>query len=131
KWAMNILRGTFIIVDRYHTPYNIERSSEMIDQELFEIPLQSVNGIELGTIFYTSPIQLDETDWPDIMEDLASACRIVLERQSLLQRGSTYKYTNWLSNILSLEVNDEKSNDLLFEGLQLGLPVEKGEVWVL
>lgn len=131
KWAMNILRGTFIVLDRHGMPYNITRKNEICEENLSEIPLTSANGLALGSIFYHTTIPLHKTDWPDLLEDITSACRIILERQMLLQRGSTYKYTSWLSELLNLSIDETGVNELFYTGLQLGLPIEKGEVWVI
>lgn len=127
KWAKNILKGTFIVVDHNEAPYTIERNNELFDVNLKEVPLVSINGVNFGKIYYSSPIQFHHTNWPDIIDDIASACRIILERQMLLQRGETYKYTVWIHSLLT----DGPNNELFYEGMQLGLPIEKGEVWVL
>lgn len=127
KWAANILRGNFIVVDRYGTPYNSTRGDFSQTDGLIEVPFYSANGRVLGTIFYSTPIHLEQCDWPDIIDDLTMSCRIVLERQGLLQRGDTYKYTVWLTDLLQKGMTE----NLYYEGLQLGLPINKGETWLL
>lgn len=127
KWAERILKGTLIVVDENGSPYNIARSDELITSDIREITLQSENGIQFGKIYYSTAIPLHQSDWPDVIEDIASSCRIILERQLLLHRGETYNYTLWVHSLLTKGVTKEQ----YYDGSRLRLPIDKGEVWVV
>lgn len=126
RWASDVLKGAVMVIAPNGTPYNMDRVNRIFSGERNEIPLTTMNGIHYGKLLISTSIPLEQSDWPDFIDDLKSACLIILERQILLHRGEAYPYSNWIQTLIKNGINDE----LYYLGLRYGLPVENGEVWM-
>lgn len=127
KWASEVTKGTVLTIDSNGIPYNPKQMNNILVNEMESFPLIAPTGGEYGKLLVSTTIPLQQSDWPDFMEDLISACRIILERQLLLYQTESAKYTHWLQTVTSKEMDE----DVYYNALRLGLPVDEGEVWIL
>lgn len=127
-WLEDLVKGNVTIVDDKGNPYNKSASlvSKPADQPM-TFNLHQTDETYQGKILMWPGIALPMKDWPEAKEDIVNACQIVLEREEKQQRVQENQKASWFKDVLQ----DPNQEQLFYEGLRLGLPVEQGEIWYI
>jgi sugar diacid utilization regulator len=136
QWAEQMIRGPVIVTDGSGKPYVFARSEELErlraeraqQPEKVQLLSLSIAGIEHpGQIYLRPSIPLPPPQWPDFLQDLVAACHLVIARMEQAQDQLDRRREQWLQALL-------KGYPLQYveqDGYRLGLPVERGQFWVL
>ena len=80
-----------------------------------------------GQVYLCPSISLPPPQWPDFFADLVVACNLVIARMEQAQDQLDRQREQWLRALLQ-----EKSSQYVEQdGYRLGLPIERGQLWVL
>lgn len=127
-WLEDLVKGNVTIVDDRGNPYNQAASlvAKPADQPM-TFNLHQTEETYTGKILMWPGIALPMKDWPEAEEDIVNACQIVLERQEKQQRVQENQKASWFKDILQAPNREQ----LFYEGVRLGLPVNQGELWYI
>ena len=135
-WVNQFIKGTIIVTDSDGKPYVFSRHEQLKHlQASFDSSLDGVQVISLdapgvsspGQIYLRSGIVLPPADWPDFLNDLVMACNLIIGRMEQALDHLARQREQWLHTMLQ-----EKSlPQIRQDGYRLGLPVGKGQLWVI
>lgn len=127
-WLEDLVKGHVFIVDEKGIPYHQANKCKVKPTEQpLTINLHQEDMNYQGKIVAWPNINLPMKEWPEAKEDIVNACQIVLERNENQFRVHENQKTSWFKEIL-LHPNNEQ---LIYEGIRLGMPVEQGEIWLV
>ena len=143
-WASQLIKGMVIVTDSERRPYVLTRS-EQLEQicasrssqpDAVQVLSLAVPGVRLpgqvtataGLVYLCPSIALPPAQWPDFFADLIVACNAVIARMERAHDQWDRQRERWLRALLK----EEKSLPFVeLEGHRLGLPVERGQLWML
>ncbi|HLI08043.1 MAG TPA: helix-turn-helix domain-containing protein [Ktedonobacteraceae bacterium] len=135
-WASQLIKGTVIVTDKDGQPY-VFAHSERLEQmkvardsqpEAVQVLSLAAPGVDLpGQVYLWPSIPLPPPHWPDFCVDLTLACNLVISRMEQGQDHLSRQRGQWLHALLK----GQSTQYVEQEGYRLGLPVERGQVWVL
>lgn len=133
-WIDQFIKGTIIVTDNDGHPY-VHAHTEQLYQmrSAFDKPKDGVQvlslkapGISLpGQVYLRSSIPLPPHDWPDFFVDLVMACNLIITRMEQAHDHLTRQREQWLQALL------QELPQVSQDGYRLGLPIEKGQLWVI
>jgi sugar diacid utilization regulator len=135
-WASQLIKGAVIITDSDGNPYvfthreQLEqmRSAQSSQSKAFQLLSLAAPGVHMpGKVYLCPSISLPPPMWPDFFADLVVACNLVIARMEQAQNQLDRQREQWLRGLLK----GQPSQYLEHEGYRLGLPVERGQLWVL
>jgi sugar diacid utilization regulator len=136
RWVSQFIKGTIIVTDNDGRPYVSTRAEQLERlRTAFERSIDGVQLISLGTpdlalpgqVYLRSAIALPPRSWPDFFTDLVMACNLIIGRMEQACDHLARQREQWLHIVLQ-----EKSiPQIRQDGYRLGLPVEKGQIWVV
>src|SRR5204863_3508668 len=135
-WVNQFIKGTIIVTDSDGRPYVFSRHEQLKHlRASFDSSMDGVQVISLdahgvsspGQIYLRSGIVLPPADWPDFLTDLVMACNLIIGRMEQALDHLARQREQWLHTMLQ-----EKSlPQIRQDGYRLGLPVGKGQLWVI
>lgn len=127
-WLEDLVKGHVFIVDEKGIPYNQANKfkTKPLEQPL-TIDLHQEDVQYQGKILAWPNINLPMKEWPEAKEDIVNTCQIILERHENQFRVHENQKTSWLKEVLQ----HPNSEQLTYEGVRLGMPVEQGEIWLV
>ena len=143
-WASQLIKGAVIVTDSEQRPYVLTHS-EQLEQicasrgrqpDAVQVLSLAAPGVRLpgqvtataGLVYLCPSIALPPAQWPDFFADLVVACNAVLARMERAHDQWDRQREQWLRALLK----EEKLRPFVErEGHRLGLPVERGQLWVL
>lgn len=137
EWAERLVRGPAILVDYRKRPYvlgNIERFERLRSATVTKepgpqrIPLATsgVSG-ERGHVYLWPSVDLPLAQWPDLFDDLAATCNVVIDRMEHAYDRLNHRRSHWIRGMLEGRADPHARR----EGNRLGLPTDRGEVWAV
>lgn len=126
-WLASLIKGRVIIVDAQGDPYGAHAMEEMPLEAAQKIPFDCPNASEHGFIYLWPDVDLPLTGWPDLFDDVVSACQIILERQSRTRPAHEHERAQWVGAL----IHEKPEPRHYYDGLRLGLPVDRGEIWMV
>lgn len=136
EWASRLIRGAVIVTDNDGSPYVMDHSEQLeaIRAErgnpLSEGVVLSLAapGVSLpGHVYLCPSVPFPPLQWPDFLADLIVACNIVLGRMEQARDHLGRQREQWLRTLIQGKLSQHVEQ----EGYRLGLPVERGQVWIL
>ncbi len=136
KWISQFIKGTIIVTDGDGHPYVFAKAKQL--EHLRAANASSTDGIQVisldapgvsspGQVYLRSGIALPPAAWPDFFADLVMACNLIIGRMEQARDHLARQREQWLQIVLQ-----EKSlPQIRQDGYRLGLPVEKGQLWVI
>lgn len=135
-WAGQIIKGTAIVTNSNGMPY-VFAHNERLEQIkaspgdkacATHVLSLAAPGVHLpGQVYLCPSIALPPEQWPNFFSDLMLACNIVIARMEQAQDSLDRRREQWLRALLK----GQPSQHIEQDGYRLGLPVERGQVWVL
>ncbi len=134
SFVEEIIEGPVIAVDGTGYPYThskVEKLNDLLHSEkndrfrVVPIPGSRAEG-ERGQLYLWPRVELPLAWWPDLLEDAASLCRVVLHRIEPDQEYTRRRRSRWIERLLEGDATPEKS-----EAKRLHLQTDRGEVWVV
>jgi sugar diacid utilization regulator len=135
-WASQIIKGAVIVTDAGGKPYVVARSEELeqlrarraAQPERVQVLSLAFAGLDrTGQVYLCPSIPLPPAGWPDFFNDLIVACNLVITRMEQTQDQLDRRREQWLQALLKGKSLQHVEQD----GYRLGLPVERGQFWVL
>jgi sugar diacid utilization regulator len=135
-WIDRFIKGTSIVTDNDGDPYVFAHTEQLHQMRAaFDRPREGVQILPLkapgvtqpGQVYLRSAIQLPPRDWPDFFADLVIACNLVITRMEQAHDHLARQREQWLQALLQEKPLPQISQD----GYRLGLPIEKGQLWVI
>ncbi|WP_376795947.1 helix-turn-helix domain-containing protein [Thermogemmatispora sp.] len=136
NWASQLIKGPVIVTDGSGKPYVLARSEELEQlraerarqpEKVQVVPL-ALSGLERpGSVYLCPAVPLPPPQWPDFLYDLVVACNLVITRLEQVQDQLDRRREQWLRSLLKGQGLHYVEQD----GYRLGLPVERGQFWVL
>jgi sugar diacid utilization regulator len=135
-WARQLIKGAVIVTDSDGNPYVLThreqleqmRSTQPGQSKSFQILSLAAPGVHMPGKVYLSPsILLPPPLWPDFFADMVVACNLVIARMEQAQNQLDRQREQWLRGLLK----GQTTQYLEQEGYRLGLPVERGQLWVM
>ncbi len=138
-WVSQLIKGTVIVTNGNGRPYVFSHSEQLermraarLSQPDEPDAAQALSlaapGVHLpGQVYLCPSIPLPPPQWPDFFADLVVACNLVIARMEQAQDQLAHRREQWLRALLqgkSLQYVEQ-------DGYRLGLPVERGSLWVL
>jgi hypothetical protein len=132
-WIEHLVKGTTVLVDRALRPYvpaKADRFEELLasDREPVVVPLEHPRiPAGRGSLYLWPSVDLPPDGWPDLLDDVATACVLVLDRAEQAYEGLNHARSRWLRDVSEGRVGPAARR----EGNRLGLPVDRGVVWAV
>ena len=136
KWVSQFIKGTIIVTDHDGHPYVLAHREQL--EHLQSAKASSMEGVQVipldapgvslpGRVYLRSGISLPPASWPGFFADLVMACNLIIGRMEQARDHLARQREQWLQIVLQ-----EKSlPQIRQDGYRLGLPVEKGQLWVI
>lgn len=129
EWIEAETGGPAVLLDRSGRPY-VPSDATRLDGLLAEDPARRVVPLPgRGSLVLRPAAELPPEGWPDLLEDVAAAASVVLERAERAYERFERGRVRWLRDLL--ESPAPPGPELRREGRRLGLPTDSGEVWAL
>ncbi|HEU0002733.1 MAG TPA: helix-turn-helix domain-containing protein [Ktedonobacteraceae bacterium] len=135
-WVSQIIKGTVIVTDGDGHPYvfahteELEQMREARDAEpdAAQVISLAAPGVSLpGKVYMWPSMPLPPPAWPDFFSDLVIACNLVIARQEEAHDHLARQRGQWLRALLQ----GKTVQPGIADGYRLGLPVERGQIWVI
>ena len=136
SWISQFIKGTIIVTDSEGYPY-ISAHSEQLEhlRAAFDNSMDGVQVISLnasgvpspGQVYLRSGIALPPPTWPDFFVDLVLGCNLVIGQMEQAHDYLARQREQWLQALLQEKPLPQVRQD----GYRLGLPIEKGQPWVI
>lgn len=135
SWAEQLVRGPAVMVGPGGHPYvlgNLDRFERLRNASAAGhgsrvIPLTESGAGGRGHLYLWPSVDLPLSEWPDLIEDLAAACNVVVDRMEHAYDRLNHQRSHWIRGVLE----GRKSPRSRREGNRLGLPTDRGEVWAV
>ena len=137
SWLGQIIKGPVILADQAGRPYvpaNADRLEQLRDAvrddgpSLRVVPLPDRGKAgDRGSLQVWPSVKLPLPGWPDLLDDAATVCNIVLDRAEQAYDRLNRARSRWLEDVARGKTDQPTRR----EGNRLGLPVGKGEVWAV
>jgi sugar diacid utilization regulator len=135
-WISRFIKGMCIVTDNDGYPYVFAHTEQLHQMRAaFDRPRDGVQilslkapGVSLpGQVYLRSAIPLPPHDWSNFFADLIIACNLVIARMEQAHDHLARQREQWLQAMLQEKPLSQISQD----GYRLGLPIEKGQLWVI
>ncbi|ABG05274.1 Regulator of polyketide synthase expression-like protein [Rubrobacter xylanophilus DSM 9941] len=125
EWLEGVLRCRAVLVDAGGRPYAPESLDRLERLRLAggrprSLPLSGGRG---SLLVWGGDLRVE--GWPDLMEDVLAAFRVILDRAERAHERLNSRRSRWLRAVAAGQTGEEARR----EGHRLGLPEENGEVW--
>lgn len=136
SWASKLINGPVIVTDKDGYPYvfahseQLERmkASSSNQPDMVRILSLAAPGVhQPGQVFLWPSSPLPPPQWPDFFADLVMACNLVIARMEQAQDQLGRQREQWLRTLLKGKPSQFVEQD----GYRLGLPIDRGQLWVL
>lgn len=137
SWLEQLVRGPAILVDGRGRPYvrsnadRLERLTNTSSRRSNEPRTVRLTGsptaVDRGRLHLWPSVELPLDDWPDLLEDVAAACNIIIDRGEQSYDRFNHQRSRWLDTLLEGKTDLQSRR----EGKRLGLPIDRGEVWAV
>lgn len=127
SWLASLCKGRVIIVDAQGAPYGNHAMDDVSLETAQQIPFDGSSISERGGVYFWPNVALPPAGWPDLFDDVVSACQVILERQERIYHQSEHERSQWIKAL----VHGNTSTHHYYDGLRLGLPVDRGEIWMV
>lgn len=137
SWAEQLIQGPAILADHRERPYapgNSDRFERLRSSTLTKdsgsqkIPLaNSKVSEERGHLYLWPSVDPPLSQWPDLFDDLAAACNVVLDRMEHAYDRLNHRRSHWARGMVEGRVDLQSRR----EGNRLGLPTDQGEIWAV
>lgn len=138
-WASQLIKGAVIVTDKDGQPY-VFAHREQLEQiraargsqsDTIQVLSLAAPGVQRPGQMYLCPaVPLPPPSWPDFGADLVVACNLVIARMEQAQDQLGRQREQWIRALLK-EQSPHSPQYIEQEGYRLGLPIERGQVWVL
>lgn len=125
-----LIKGPAILADRAGRPYvpaNAERfehlRTSLRDPKVVPLAVPGSSG-RRGDLYLWPSVELPLPGWPDLPDDAAAVCNVVLDRAEQAHDRLDHARSHWLRGIAEGKTRPASRR----EGNRLGLPVDRGEV---
>ncbi len=132
-WLEKLARGPAMLVDHARRPYvpaKAERLEDLLDsrREPTVVPLEHprVPGGR-GHLYLWPSVELPPAGWPDLLDDAATICALILDRAEQAYDRLNHARSRWLRDVSEGRTGPSARR----EGNRLGLPVDRGVVWAI
>lgn len=137
SWAERIVRGPVVMVGPGDHPYVLGNLDRL--ERLRTSPTTGKHGPRLvsltdseasggrGYLYMWPSVNLPLPDWPDLLDDLAAACNVVVDRMEHAYDRLNRRRSHWIKGVLEGRTNPQSRR----EGSRLGLPTDHGGVWAV
>lgn len=135
-WAARFIQGTVVVVNSDGAPYVLARTEQLahlragLGQPMDNVQVLSLNapGVALpGQIYLRASLPLPPPDWPTFLADLVMACNLVIGRMEKVRDHLGRQREQWLLALLQEKMHPQLQHD----AYRLGLPGERGQIWVI
>lgn len=135
-WAERLVRGPAVAVGPDEHPYvlgNLDRLERLRHATSSEhgprtVPLTENGGdAGRGYLYLWPSVDLPLERWPDLLEDLAATCNVVIDRMEHAYDRLNHQRSHWLRGVLEGRTDPSARR----EGNRLGLPTDRGGVWAV
>lgn len=132
-WIERLVKGTTVLVDRALRPYvpaKADGFEQLLgsDREPVVVPLEHPRiPAGRGSLYLWPSVDLPPDGWPDLLEDVATACVLVLDKAEQVYEGLNHARSRWLRDVSEGRIGPSARR----EGNRLGLPVDRGVVWAV
>ncbi|CAA9485241.1 MAG: hypothetical protein AVDCRST_MAG12-1762 [uncultured Rubrobacteraceae bacterium] len=137
SWLGQIIKGPVILVDQAGRPYvpaNADRLERLRDAVRNDGPSPRVVPLadrrergDRGSLSLWPSVGLPLPGWPDLLDDAAAVCNIVLDRAEQAYDRLNHARSRWLEDVARGKTGQHARR----EGNRLGLPSSRGEVWAV
>ncbi len=136
SWAERLVRGPAVMVGPGGHPYvlgNLDRLERLRNSPTGDHGPQAValanseTGGGRGHLYLWPSADLPLSEWPDLLDDLAAACNVVIDRMEHAYDRLNHQRSHWLRSVLEGGLDPQSRR----EGNRLGLPTDRGEVWAV
>ncbi|MBV9711974.1 MAG: helix-turn-helix domain-containing protein [Ktedonobacteraceae bacterium] len=136
SWVSQYIKGTVIVTDSHGYPYISARSEQLEHpRTAFSNSMDGVQVISLnasgmsspGQVYLRSGVALPPPEWPDFFVDLVMGCNLVIGQMEQAHDHLARQREQWLQALLQ----EKPLRQIRQDGHRLGLPVEKGQLWVI
>src|SRR5436305_4797400 len=136
SWISQFIKGSMIVTDSEGHPYisahseQLERLRSACDNSIDGVQVISLNtaGVPLpGQIYLRSTIVLPPASWSDFYVDLDMGCNLVIGQMEQAHDHLARQREQWLQALLQ----EKPQPQICQDGYRLGLPIEKGQLWVI
>ena len=132
-WLEKLARGPAMLVDNARRPYVPAKADRLegllgSHREPTVVPLEHprVPGGR-GHLYLWPSVELPPTGWPDLLDDAATICALVLDRAEQAYDRLNHARSRWLRDVSEGRIGPSARR----EGNRLGLPVDRGVVWAI
>src|SRR5699024_4561708 len=127
QWLRDLFKGKVFIVDANKRAYHQAGQTFLDDYDLENatITLALPNG--LGFIYIFTKVKIETKNWPTFLQDITNVCSIVIERDVTRGYSILTQRRRWMEQLIEGELSQEMIN----EGINLGLPITNGQIWTL
>lgn len=91
------------------------------------VPLERDGSFAGANLHLWTSMALPPAGWPEFLDDVATLCSVVVERSEKSRYSRRRQRTLWLDGMLT----KNPDHKLYLEGKDLGLPIERGNVWTV
>jgi len=125
SWLEEVSGGPAVAVDGEGRPYALSNADRLERLRRSGRPSIRAAMPDRGALEMWPARAMPPEGWPDLLEDAATACAVVVDRAERARERTDDARTRWLRSLA------EGSSTLALrrEGDRLGLPTDRGEVW--
>jgi sugar diacid utilization regulator len=135
-WVAQFIKGTVIVTNSDGDPYVFAHTEQLAQMRvgldgaregIQVLPLEAPGVSLAGQVYLRSAISLPPREWPDFFPDLVMACNLIIARVEQAYDHLARQREQWLQALLQERTQAQVSQD----GYRLGLPIERGQIWVI
>ncbi|HEX7735791.1 MAG TPA: helix-turn-helix domain-containing protein [Ktedonobacteraceae bacterium] len=136
EWAARFIQGTVVVTNSEGAPYVLAHTEQLAHlraglgrptDNVQVLPLNAPGVTLPGQIYLRPSLPLPPPDWPTFFADLVMACNLIIGRMEKTHDHLARQRAQWLQALLQEKMHPQFQHD----GYRLGLPSERGQIWVI